>query len=128
MLGKILLSLTLTSLVSCLAGFLFPDKFWISFSLAFILQVLFFYFFNSIYENNLVEKAQRLKLEELKEQNKQTANLQCPCDEKTRQDIALRFDEDVIYKCGKCGKNLKAIVNVKTIQTTDPIYFDDRPR
>lgn len=128
MLGKILISLSLTSLVSGLVGFLFVDKYWIAFSLAFIVQILFFYFFNSIYENKLIEKVQKLRLEEIKEQNKQIANLQCPCDEKTRQDVVLRFDEDVIYKCNKCGKNLKAIVNVKTIQTTDPIYFDDRPR
>lgn len=124
MLSRILFSLILTSLVSTLAGLLFASHFWNVFFLVFILQVLFFYFFNSVYENKLIEKAQQLKLEEFKEQNKQIVLVECPCDEKTQQEVSMRFDRDVIYQCGKCKKNIKAMTSVKTIQTTEPIYFE----
>ena len=36
----------------------------------------------------------------------------------------MRFDKDVIYQCGKCDKNVKAMLNVKPVLTTEPIYFD----
>jgi hypothetical protein len=125
MLTKFLVSLGLTILVSVLAGLLVISKFWIVFSLTFIVQVLFFYFFNSIYENKLIEKAQLLKIQELKEATKNVATLACPCDEKVKQNVDVRLDTDVVYQCAKCKKNIKAVVNVKTIQTTDPIYFND---
>jgi hypothetical protein len=125
MLGKIIISILITTLVSILAGLIVPGNFWIVFVFAFVLQVLFFYFFNSIYENRLIEKAQQIRLEELKEINKQIVTVQCPCDEKVRQDIQMRFDRDVIYQCNKCKKNIKAISDVKTLLTTEPIYFND---
>lgn len=128
MLNKVIISIGITSLVSTLAGLLFISKFWIIFSLIFILQILFFYFFNSIYENKLIEKAQKLKLEEFKELNKNVVIVECPCDQKSKQEVDLRYDRDVIYKCKKCDKNIKAISDVKTLLTTDPIYFDDRAR
>lgn len=124
MLSRVTISLAITSLVSVLAGLLFAGHFWNVFFLVFILQVLFFYFFNSVYENKLIEKAQQLKLEEFKEQNKQVITVECPCDQKTRQDVSMRFDREVIYQCGKCQKNIKALANVKTVQTTEPIYFE----
>ena len=125
MLGKIIISILITTLVSILAGLIVPGNFWTVFVFAFVLQVLFFYFFNSIYENRLIEKAQQIRLEELKEINKQIVTVQCPCDEKVRQDIQMRFDRDVIYECNKCKKNIKAISDVKTLLTTEPIYFND---
>lgn len=125
MLVKTIVSLLLTTLVSVLAGLIVPGNFWIVFTFAFILQILFFYFFNSIYENRLIEKAQQLRIQELKEINKNIVNVQCPCDEKVRQEIEMRFDKDVIYQCNKCKKNIKAISDVKTILTTEPIYFND---
>lgn len=126
MLSKILISFGITALVSVLAGLIFVNNFWLVFAFTFILQILFFYFFNSVYENKLIEKAQKLKLEEFKELNKHVVTIECPCDEKTKQDVEMRFDNDVIYQCNKCKKNIKALVNVKTIQTTEPIYFNDR--
>lgn len=127
MFGKTVISLLLTSLVSILAGLIFASKFWYVFFLAFILQILFFYFFNGIYENRLIEKAQQLKLEEFKELNKHIVAVRCPCDQKSVQDIEMRFDKDIVYECIKCKKNIKAVADVKTVLTTEPIYFDGRP-
>jgi len=67
---QIFKSLLITSLVSTLVGLVYIDKFFILFSLAFVLQVLFFYFFNSVYQNKLFAKAQELKLEEFKQLKK----------------------------------------------------------
>jgi hypothetical protein len=108
-----------------LIGLLFVSNFWIAFTLAFILQILFFYFFNTIYENKLIEKAQMLRLEEFKEQNRHVLQVQCPCDQKSRQDVELRFDADVVYQCNSCKKNIKTLVDVKTVLTTEPIYFNE---
>ena len=126
MLIKILFSFLITSLVGVLIGLIFVSKFWYVFSLAVILQVLFFYFLNTVYENRLIEKAQRLKLEEFKEASKQVALVECPCQEKSKQEVEMRFDQDIIYQCNKCGKSCKAAVDVKTLLVTEPIYFNDR--
>lgn len=125
MISKVLISLLITSLVSTLAGLIIPANFWVVFAFAFVIQILFFYFFNSIYENKLIEKAQILKLAELKETSKQIVMVQCPCDEKVRQDIEMRFDMDVIYQCNKCNKNIKVVSDIKTLLTTEPIYSND---
>jgi ABC-type multidrug transport system fused ATPase/permease subunit len=128
MVSKILFSLVITSLVSTLAGLIYVSQFWIIFGLAFILQVLFFYFLNSIYENKLIEKAQKLKLEEYKELTKHIILIECPCADKAKQDVEVRFDKELIYKCNKCDKNIRALPDIKTVLQTDPIYFNDRAR
>jgi hypothetical protein len=129
MVNKIVFSLAVTILVSTLLGLLFYSKFWIVFALGFILQFLFFYILNTVYENRLIEKAQKLKLEEFKEQTKHFVLVECPCNEKVKQDVEVRFDKDIIYKCNKCEKNIRAIPDVKTLLQTDPIYFNnDRTR
>jgi hypothetical protein len=125
MLSKVIISLAITTLVSILAGLLVISKFWIVFSLVFILQVLFFYFFNTIYENRLIAKAQQLKIQQFREENKNVVTLQCPCAEKIKQDVDIRFDKDIVYECASCKKNIKAIPDVKTILTTEPIYRNE---
>ena len=126
MLNKALCSFGITALVSTLCGLIFISKFWYVFALAFVLQVLFFYFLNTAYENSLIEKAQKIKLQQFIEENRQVAMVQCPCDQKNMQDVEMRFDQDIIYTCNQCGKNVKAGVDIKTVLVTEPIYFNDR--
>ena len=126
MLNRVLISLGITSLVSLLFGLIFATHFWYVFALAFILQVLFFYFLNTVYENSLIEKAQLLRIQQIREENKQVATIQCPCGQKNMQDVEMRFDQPVVYPCNVCGKNVKAGVDVKTVLVTEPIYFNDR--
>ena len=129
MINKIVFSLAVTVLISTLLGLLFYSKFWVVFALGFILQFLFFYILNTVYENRLIEKAQKLKLEEFREQTKHFVLIECPCTEKVKQDVEIRFDKDIVYKCNKCEKNIRAIPDVKTLLQTDPIYFNnDRTR
>jgi len=126
MLKKLLFSFGITTLVSVLFGLIFISKFWYVFALAYILQILFFAGLNTVYENKLIEKAQNLKLQEYIAQSKQVATVQCPCTEKNMQQTEMRFDQDVIYTCNKCGKSVRADVDVKTVLITEPIYTNDR--
>jgi len=126
MLNRVLFSLGLTTLVSVLVALIFISKFWYVFALVFLLQVLFFYFLNTVYENSLIEKAQKIRLQQFIEENRQIATVQCPCDQKNMQDVDMRFDQPIIYTCNTCGKNVKAGIDVKTVLVTEPIYFNDR--
>lgn len=129
MVNRIVISLILTFLVSTLIGLIFLNKFWIVFTLAAIIQFLFFYILNTVYENKLIEKAQKIKLDEFKELTKHYVLVNCPCAERVKQDVEIRFDKDIIYKCNKCEKNIRALPDVKTVLQTDPIYFNnDRTR
>ena len=125
---NILFSIGVTCVISTLFGLLFTSKFLIAFSLAFIIQLAFFYFFNTVYTNKVLLRAMELKNNELKTLSKSQATVICPCNERSAQSVDLSVSEDTIYKCEKCDKNVKAEINVKTVLTTDPIYFNDRPR
>lgn len=123
---QIFKSLLITSLVSTLVGLVYIDKFFILFSLAFVLQVLFFYFFNSVYQNKLFAKAKELKLEEFKQLTKNIVKIQCPCAQKMRQEVELDYNKDIVYECAKCNKKIKASTDVSTVLVTEPIYFNDK--
>lgn len=126
MVKKILISLGATVCVSCLVGLLYPPLFVPLFILSFIGQVAFFYIFNSITQNRFILKAEEFKIQQIKEASRQVAVLECPCNERYKQEVDMRFDRDIVYECLKCKKNLKADISVKTALTTQPIYFNDR--
>jgi ribosomal protein L37AE/L43A len=118
---KLFISLLLTFSVSSLFGIIFKD--WIVFILATILQYLFFYFFNSMYENWLKNKIMQNSLELEKVKSKNTVKLNCPtCD--NVEEVEMTFNGAVVYKCGKCDAEIKAEPIVKNYLTTNPIYFD----
>jgi hypothetical protein len=116
---KVLVSLTLTLLVSGLFGIIFNN--WLVFILATILQILFFYFFNTVYENYLTKKViEANSLVEI-EKLKNTVKVLCPCGENQPQDVLLTLNEDTVYKCVKCNKDVRATTNVGTSLLTTPI-------
>lgn len=120
MVKKLITSLVLTSLVSCLVGLIFVSKFWIIFALAFVVQVLFFYFFNTVYENKLAEKAALIKNEQVKELTKCVINVECPC-KKHVEEVLYRFDRPILFTCPKCKGVVKVVADVKAILTTTPV-------
>jgi len=70
-----------------------------------------------------------LKNKELEQTSKQQATIFCPCNEKNPQTVDMSFNnEGVLYKCDRCEKTVKAEIAIKTVLTTQPIYFNDRPR
>ena len=116
---KVFLSLTLTLLVSGLFGIIFKD--WFVFGLATILQILFFYFFNTVYENYLTKKVVEANAVVEIEKLKNTVKVLCPCVENHPQDVLLSFNEDTVFKCTKCNKDVRATTNVGTSLLTSPI-------
>ena len=119
---KVLVSLTLTLLVSGLFGIIFNN--WLVFILATILQILFFYFFNTVYENYLTKKViEANSLVEI-EKLKNTVKVLCPCGENQPQDVLLTLNEDTVYKCMKCNKDVRATTNVGTSLITTPIITE----
>ena len=114
---KLITSLTLTFLVSAIFGILFRD--WLVFGLVTILQFLFFYFFNSIYENFLIKKALETGAEIKKLEFDNSMDVVCPCGAK--QTVILSIHEDTIYRCDKCKNEIRAAVNVGTAMVTVPV-------
>ena len=125
MISRFIVSVFLTVCVSTILGLIFKNNFWYIFTLASIVQIVGFLLFQRIYTNNLVLKAENIKISQLKEANRNLVEVSCPCDEENKQTVDFRFDQKNIYKCNKCGKNFTAVANLNTILTTDPIYFDN---
>lgn len=116
---KVIISLSLTFLISGLFGLLF--KSYLVFGIVTILQILFFYFFNTIYENFLVQKIVNANLEFEKEKLKNTVEVPCPCSENNFQNVLISINEDTIYNCSKCKKEIRASTNIGTSLVTNPL-------
>ena len=117
---KILVSFGLTGLVSTLFALLFKSI--VVFFIAFILQILFFYIFNTIYENFLIQKAVKMQIELEKNIKNNFTKVLCPCGENNPQDVKLSLNEDTIYNCSKCKKEVRATTNIGTTLITTPLY------
>lgn len=123
--NKVFISLLITTLISILVGIL-SSNFWAGFALAFLLQFVVFYIGNTFYNNYIITKIEEIKLDQIKESQKQQTIITCPCSEGNKQQVDLKIDSEIIYKCDRCEKNIKAIHDVKSFITTQPIYFHDR--
>lgn len=115
---KILTSIGLTLLVGSLFGLFFKSL--IVFAIAVILQFLFFYFFNTVYENLLVQRVVTANIELENSKLKNTLEVACPCGGK--QEVLLSFTEDTIYRCKECKNEVRVSVNIGTALVTSPIY------
>jgi len=124
MIGNFIVSVFLTCSVSTILGLIFREDFWYVFALATIVQIVGFLLFQQIYSNRLIRRFEEIKIEQIKESNRNFIEVSCPCDEENKQTADFRFDRKNIYKCNKCGKNFAATANLRTVMTTNPIYFD----
>ena len=124
---KVLASLGLTVGLSTLIALFFSSElFWLVWSTATILQFVAFYFYNRIYTNRLIKDLENIKIQQLKEANRNMVQVKCPCDETIQQSIDFRFDQVNTFDCIKCGKSVKCDINVPTVMVTEPIYFKDK--
>jgi|TARA_R110000803_G_scaffold208099_1_gene276555 hypothetical protein len=119
---KSIVSLVLTICISTLFGLIFIDNFKVVFAIATILQFIGFYIFNNIYENFLRKQAIVLSVEFERERAKNVVTVNCPCSENNQQSIQMTFNDDTLYECSKCKKEIRASNNVSTLMTTVPIY------
>jgi len=118
---KLLFSFTVTFLVSLLFGLILSENFWKVFILSTLIQILFFVVFNTIYGNYLQKKALELNEKYMLEKSKLVRLIQCPCGDNS-QEVEVSLSEDVVYECNKCKSKVKAVVIVKPVLITDPIY------
>tara|TARA_R110001592_G_scaffold140614_1_gene361647 strand:- start:215 stop:598 length:384 start_codon:yes stop_codon:yes gene_type:complete len=124
MLSRFLISVSLTVCVSTILGLIVSDSFWYVFTLAAIIQIAGFLLFQQIYTNRLVHDFEEIKIQQIKESSRNLIEVSCPCDEENTQTVDFRFDRKNICKCTKCGKNFTIMSTLRTVMTTDPIYFD----
>jgi hypothetical protein len=71
-----------------------------------------------------IAKAREVELEITDKMTKQYATVDCPCDQKSSQLVMLNINEENLYKCNKCDKELKCMVGWKSVQTTTPLTED----
>lgn len=128
MFKSLLLSIGFTAAISTISGILWVSHFWAVFSLVTLLQIVGYEIYRRNIENALILKAQEIKNQEAEIANRHMAVVECPCNDKNRQQIEIRQDKDILYKCDKCDKIIKAESVVKTVLTTAPIYFNNGNR
>ena len=119
---KFIVSIVLTLCISTLFSLIFIDNFKVVFAIATILQFIGFYMFNTAYENLLKKKAIQLSIDFEKERARNIVTVNCPCSENSQQSIQMTLNEDTIYECSKCKKEIRASNNVSTLMTTVPMY------
>jgi uncharacterized Zn finger protein len=51
----------------------------------------------------------------------QTVNIECPCHKHNKQEILLRLNDNTIYKCSACGKELGVTVDISSALLTQPV-------
>ena len=125
---KIVISLGITFGLSTLVALFFENKFWLVWSAVTVIQFLGFYLYNQIYSNRIIKDLEALKIDQIKEANRNLVNVSCPCDENNEQTIDFRFDQNNTYVCNKCNKTVSCKINIKSILVTEPIYFDDNKK
>ena len=125
MISRFLISLILTVAVSTILGLIFKDNFWYVFVLVSIVQIVGFLLFQQIYGNNLLRNFEELKIQQMKEGNRNLVDVSCPCDDQNKQTVDFRFDRKNVYTCTKCGKNFAVMATLREVMTTDPIYFEN---
>jgi len=125
MISRFFISLFLTGAVSTILGLIFKDIFWHVFVLVSIVQIVGFFLFQQIYGNNLLRNFEEIKIQQMKEVNRNLVDVSCPCDDQNKQTVDFRFDRKNVYACTKCGKNFAVMATLREVMTTDPIYFED---
>lgn len=104
---------------------MFPDIFFIVFSIAFLTQIIFFYLYNTIVENIFKKKAFEKIIELQKEKEKNIHELICPCGENNVQQVPINVNNEVVYTCNKCKRDIKTNTTINTALVTTPLYLKE---
>lgn len=122
MIKRLVLSILTTAVVSTAIAFGLSTilGFWQTFSLAFILQVISFYYFN----NRLITK-QQVELEKILNDryeilSKNLVQFACPCGQQTFEEL-IYINAENTFKCEKCDNNITVGVNLIPAIATIPM-------
>ena len=66
-------------------------------------------------------KNKKLETEMLAQLSFQAVSIECPCHKKVKQDILLRLNEDTVYTCKTCGKQLGVVTDITATLLTQPV-------
>ena len=128
MLSATLRSLGITLIVSCTIGAGFyaaGASFWKVAGGAFAIQIVLFFLINYFSDIYVRLKSEQILNERMKEFTRIGAQVNCSfCDESAF--VPIDLSNDNIFKCEKCGNNNLVVVNLKTVQTTEPIMKSDQ--
>ena len=122
---KILKSFIITALVSLIVASFFTNHFWPVFGLITLIQIIVSSIFSQIYSNRAIRDLEEIKINQIKEANRNVVTIPCPCDMQADLTVDYRFDRVNIVVCSKCDKNIKCTAAIGTAVTTDPIYFEN---
>ena len=124
-LGKLLNSIILTIAISFIFALIFSPIFWHVFALATIIQLAVSTIFTQVYRNRVLRDFEIVRIDQIKEENRNFVLVTCPCDEQHKQEIDFRFDQPNVVECDTCNKQFKCEVGIRTALTTEPIYFEN---
>ena len=128
MLPKLLISLTVLLIVSTVGAFsltLFGLKFWTSFILCIILQIILHNAITSIFNTVIALKNKKLENERIKEFTYQGLEVTCPCNKQHKDFVPIRLNTPNMYRCGECDKSISVFINAETALQTEPITNTD---
>lgn len=119
---KILLSLGVTILVSTLFALSLTAVlgFWHAFMLAFVGQLVIFYFINDYMILAATNERERILNTRLAYFEQNVTTFECPCGKNIFEEAIYVNDENV-FTCGKCNQIIKANLTVTPIIVTQPL-------
>lgn len=116
-------SLFITALVSAAVGlsaYFFKVTFWGTFIAAFLIQIIFFYFWTGYRDTKFAFHVEEIENQRIAELAKQAAVINCSgC---RHQNIAfIRLDKENRFTCEACQKINSVYISIEAAQVTTPI-------
>jgi uncharacterized protein (UPF0212 family) len=120
-----LIILTVVSITASVIFLGFGIKFWLSFVIATLAQIIIYNVFRAILDAVVILKDKKLENERIKEFSYQGLEVTCPCNKKHIDFVPIRLNTPNMYKCGECDKSVSVYINAETALQTEPINNTD---
>lgn len=96
-------------------------KFWISFVIVTLIQLVVYNIFRSVLDAFVALKNKQLENERIKEFSYQGLEVTCPCSKKCIDYVPIRLNTPNMYRCSGCDKSVSVYINAETALQTEPI-------
>jgi hypothetical protein len=126
--NRLFFQLIVLILVSVLTGVIL-SKFGINLLLGIlagvVLQYAVYNGFIYVLETYTAIKAKKLENEQLRELAYQGVTVTCPCLQRVKEFVPIRFNTPNYYKCGTCAKTVNVFIDTETALVTEPLPDTD---